>query len=132
MKTTYGLFDDLVKLILSDLEVAEKPGDTEDTAIKYRHIALKIKKAQKIIDEFPRLSGDNTTRIAETLLSYCDYYYRYLYFVGGIRKSTNNSNYYKGRADISKKYIDEWSEKIKTIDLIVKPANTIEDPHSVD
>lgn len=127
IKTTYGLFNDLIKLIVAELEAAEKPTDTEDTAIKYKSITLKIGKAQKIINEFPRLTGDNTTRLAEFALSYCDNFYRYLYYSGGIRRAPNNSNYYKGRAENAKRYIDDWYEKVKTIDLIVKPANTIDD-----
>jgi len=125
IKTPFGLFNDVFELIVTDLENAVPCTATEDGYNKFKAVNLKIQKGRKIAREFPRLTN-NTQATAEAALNHFEQKCNVLIYTGGIRNSTLNSRYYNDRAELSKGAIDTWRNHASSLELVVKPINSIE------
>ena len=127
IKTPYGLFNDIIEQLIVDFDSVEAVADNEDSFQKYKYLSTKIMKASKIATrELPLISANDTKRLAEMVIQYFDYKYKTLLYSGGSRKSTHNMNYYEGMVLRNSESLDNWIQRSKEIELIVKPLNTIE------
>lgn len=126
IKTPYGLFNDIFEQIVADIAVAPTGNkDDEDGYVTFKALNIKITKAQRAAHQFPRLVN-NTQQLAEAVINYFELRVRQYTYTGGVRNSPVNTNYYKGKADNIVKSVDNWRNHALTLELVVKPLNTIE------
>jgi len=125
IKTPFGIFNDIFEQINTEFDSIVPLTVTEDGYSKYRSINMKIQKARKIARDFPRLTN-NTQVVAEQALLHFEHKYNIYLYTGGVRNSTLNARYYADRAEKSKDAIEGWRNHATTLELVVKPINTIE------
>jgi hypothetical protein len=124
IKTPFGLFNDVFELLLADFVAATVPLANEDGFQKFKHIGARMTKARRLARDFPRLTT-NTQALAESVISYFEYKLNTFIYAGGTRASTLNLNYYTTRAENSKTSVEAWQNAAATLELVVKPLNTI-------
>jgi hypothetical protein len=125
IKTPFGSFNDILEEIISDFDKIVPITAEEDGYLKYKYLFNKIAKARKIARDFPTLTT-NTQTLADAVLRYFDHKYNALIYNGGIRNSPRNVIYYTETADKCKYSIEAWRNHATSLELIVKPLNTIE------
>lgn len=126
IKTPFGIFNDLFMQIVAEMLVAPtEHKDGEDGYITFKSISAKITKAMKTAVNFPRLTN-NTQSLAEAVITHLELRMKQYIYTGGVRNSPGNANYYKGKANNSAKSIENWKAHAATLELVVKPLNTIE------
>ena len=125
IKTPFGIFDDAFENLIADIHSQTSPDTNEDGYVKYKNLTTKSNKAQRFIRDFPRIHT-NTVSLAEAVMNNLDYRIKALTFSGGLRLSSPNTNYYSAKVETTNGSIEAWRTHAKTLELIVKPLNTIE------
>jgi len=126
IKTPYGVFNDLFEEIVGDFAVVPTENKVgEDGFVTYKGLTAKITKMMRTAQQFPKLVN-NTQSLAESVIGYFEFRVRQYTYTGGIRNAPHQMTYYKGKADNIVKSVDNWRNHALTLELIVKPLNTIE------
>ena len=125
IKTPFGIFNDAFENLIADINSQTKPDTNEDGYVKYKNLTAKSNKAQRFIRDFPRIHT-NTVSLAEAVINNLDYRIKALTFSGGLRLSTPNTNYYNAKVETTSGSVEAWRTHAATLELIVKPLNTIE------
>ena len=126
IKTPYGHFNELIVQIHDDFASIQPILNNENAQQKYKYIDLKIRKARKKADDLPQNSSNNTKTLAINVVMHFDYKYKAFIFSGGTGEHRGHAIFYTTRTNNTADHYDKWQQKIKEIDLVVKPLNTIE------